>query len=230
MRAWQTFGAGALSAGLYLGFLLASRSGFRKKAYALFPDADDRDHAAAVFIRIRDGIERYLWIQTVTGAMIGLGCGGVMFLAGLNNAVFWAFLIFIACYIPVLGGLIGGVLPPVFAYLQFGDPWRAVAIFVGIQVIMFVVGSVVLPRMQRDSLNIDPVVVLLALAFWGAIWGVPGMFLSTPLTVMMIVILAQFRGSRWMAVLLSGDGAPESEPVLHPSATSSSAKAEAGVA
>ena len=68
--------------------------------------------------------------------------------------------------------------------------------------------------MQRDSLNIDPVVVLLSLAFWGAIWGIPGMFLSTPLTVTGIIILAQFQGSRWIAVLLSGDGEPEQEPVL----------------
>ncbi len=219
--ALQSFGAGAGAALIYLGFLLASRSGFRKKAYALFPDADDREHAAAVFVRIRDGIERYLWIQTVTGAAIALGCGVVMTVAGLHNAVFWAFLIFIAAYIPVVGGVIGGLLPPIFAMLQFGDPWRAGAIFAGIQAIMFVVGNVIQPRMQRDSLNIDPVVVLLALAFWGAVWGVPGMFLSTPLTVMIITVLAQFSGSRWIAVLLSGDGAPETEPVLSRSAPTS---------
>jgi AI-2 transport protein TqsA len=63
--------------------------------------------------------------------------------------------------------------------------------------------------MQGRSLNIDPVVVLLALAFWGAIWGVTGAFLSTPLTVMLMVILAQFSGTRWIAVLLSADGEPD---------------------
>jgi predicted PurR-regulated permease PerM len=64
--------------------------------------------------------------------------------------------------------------------------------------------------MQGDSLNMDPLVVLLSLAFWGALWGLPGMFLSTPLTVLVMIILAQFDGSRWIAVLLSRDGAPES--------------------
>jgi predicted PurR-regulated permease PerM len=62
--------------------------------------------------------------------------------------------------------------------------------------------------MQGDNQNIDPVVVLLSLAFWGKIWGVVGMFLSTPLAVMAMAILAEFRGSRWMAILLSGDGEP----------------------
>jgi len=50
--------------------------------------------------------------------------------------------------------------------------------------------------------------VLLALAFWGKLWGVAGMFLSTPLAVMAMAILAEFKGSRWIAVLLSGDGEP----------------------
>ena len=78
-----------------------------------------------------------------------------------------------------------------------------------LQAIQFVVGNIILPRMQGDSLNMDPIVVLLSLAFWGLIWGMTGMFLSTPLTVMVMVILAQFDGTRWLAVLLSADGQPE---------------------
>jgi predicted PurR-regulated permease PerM len=65
--------------------------------------------------------------------------------------------------------------------------------------------------MQGDNQNIDPVVVLLALAFWGKVWGVVGMFLSTPLAVMAMAILAEFQGSRWVAILLSGDGEPYAE-------------------
>jgi predicted PurR-regulated permease PerM len=62
--------------------------------------------------------------------------------------------------------------------------------------------------MQGDNQNIDPVVVLLSLALWGQLWGVVGMFLSTPLAVMAMAVLAEFKGSRWMAILLSGDGEP----------------------
>jgi predicted PurR-regulated permease PerM len=54
----------------------------------------------------------------------------------------------------------------------------------------------------------DPLIVMLSLAFWGSIWGLPGAFLSTPLTVLTMVILSQFEGSRWIAILLSGDGDP----------------------
>lgn len=216
-RAAQSFGGNAVLVLIYLGFLIASRQGFGRKVVSLFPDRNDRDHATAVFFRIRNGVERYLWIQTVTGGVIALGAWGIMALVGLPNSIFWAFLIFVACYVPVIGGAIGTVLPPLFALVEFPSFWPALFLFLGLEVIMFVVGNVIQPRMQSDSLNIDPVVVLLSLAFWGAIWGIPGMFLSTPLTVTGIIILAQFEGSRWIAVLLSGDGRPEQEPVLtHP--------------
>jgi predicted PurR-regulated permease PerM len=50
----------------------------------------------------------------------------------------------------------------------------------------------------------------LSLAFWGLIWGVPGAFLSTPLTVMAMAVLAEFSPTRWIAVMLSRDGKPYS--------------------
>jgi predicted PurR-regulated permease PerM len=210
--ALQGFTSGAVYVLIYLGFLIASRQGFAHKAHALFPDPREREHASTVFIRIRNGMERYLWIQAVTGAVIAVACWAAMATLGLHSAGFWAFLIFIVTFIPVLGGLIASVLPPLFALLQFEDWWHAVGLFVALQVILFVVGNVVLPKMQKDSLNIDPVVVLLSLAIWGALWGVVGMFLSTPLTVMAIIILTQFPGTRWIAILLSGDGEPQAEP------------------
>lgn len=207
-NALQSIGSGAVYVFIYLGFLIASRQGFSTKAAGIWPDPDGRKRALAVFNRIRDGVQRYLWIQTVSGAMIALLGYLLMSLVGLEHANFWAFLIFVLVFIPVLGGLVAGVLPPLFALLQFPDVWPAVILFGGLQVILFVIGTILLPRMQRDGLNIDPVVVLLSLALWGSIWGIPGMFLSTPLTVTVIVILGQFEGSRWIAVLLSGDGEP----------------------
>lgn len=214
----QTFGSTATYVLIYLGFLIASRPGFAKKSDNLFRTKREREYAEAVFVRIRVGVERYLWIQTVTGIIIAIGSWAVMAALGLNSPVFWAFLIFVVCYIPVIGGFVAGVLPALFALVQFSTWWPALMIFIGIQVILFVVGNVLLPKMQKDSLNIDPVIVLLSLAFWGSIWGMTGMFLSTPLTVAAIIILTQFPGSRWIAVLLSGDGDPRAETRAAPAA------------
>lgn len=216
LRGWLTAAAfqvqgiasGAFFVMVYLGFLLASQAGFRKKMVGLFPERDARQEALEVFERVRGGVEGYLWVQAVTGAMICAVAWMLMRAVGLQNAEFWTFVIFIVGFIPVLGGAIAGLAPPLFALVQFESYWPAVILLVGLQVLLFVVGNLVQPRMQGDNQNIDPIVVLLALAFWGKLWGVAGMFLSTPLAVMAMAILAEFKGSRWMAVLLSGDGEP----------------------
>jgi AI-2 transport protein TqsA len=205
----QNFASNAVLVLIYLGFIVASRKGFGRKIVALFPHHAQRDGAMQLFQRIRNGVEQYLWIQTVTGLMIAVAAWAVMMLVRLDNALFWAFLIFIAAYIPILGGAVGCILPPLFALVQFPDSfWPALILFTALEVIYFVVGNVVLPRMQGDTLNMDPTVVLLSLAVWGALWGVTGMFLSTPLTVAVMLILAQFDGTRWIAILLSEDGDP----------------------
>ncbi len=206
--ALQGVASNALLILVYLGFIIVSRRAFERKAVRLFVSRDERHEAFGVFLRVRDAVERYLWIQTVTGVIIAAGSWIVMALVGLDNAVFWAFLIFIVNYIPIVGAVAAIVLPAVFALVQFDGFGPALIVLTGLGVITFGVGNILLPRMQGDSLNMDPLVVMLSLAFWGALWGVTGMFLSTPLTVLVMVILAQFDGSRWIAILLSADGDP----------------------
>ncbi len=196
---------------VYLGFLIASRDNVRRKIVALFPERDERRDAVHVFDRVRQGVEGYIWVQTVTGLIIAVLCFAVMYAVGLENALFWAFVIFLLSYIPIIGGAVAGLAPPLFALVQFETYWQAAVLFGVIQVVLFIVGNIVQPRMQAEDQNIDPVVVLLSLAFWGALWGAAGAFLSTPLTVMAIAIMSEFRGSRWIAILLSSDGEPYPE-------------------
>jgi AI-2 transport protein TqsA len=201
---------------IYLGFLFASRGGFRHKIERLFPGQEEYAHAQAAFQHIRNGIERYLWIQTVTGLMIAIGSAIVLAAVGMPNAVFWGFLILVTSYVPIIGGMVGQFLPPLFALVEFNTYWQPGVVLAGLSVIQIIMGSVIFPRMQGRSLNLDPVVILLALSFWGLVWGVPGMFLSTPLTVMLMVVCEQFPGARWVAILLSSDGEPEAAELAAP--------------
>jgi AI-2 transport protein TqsA len=207
-RGLQTFAAAAAFVLVYLGFILASRRGWERKAVSLFGDRDERQEAVSAFLRIRNGVEQYLWVQTVTGLMIAVASWLAMTAIGLDNALFWAILIFIASYIPVVGGIVAVALPPIFAFVQFEALLPPLILFGVLQAINMFVGNIIQPRMQGRSLNIDPIVLLLALAFWSVVWGLPGAFLSTPLTTVMMVILAQFNGTHWIAVVLSADGDP----------------------
>jgi predicted PurR-regulated permease PerM len=204
----QSFATTAVFVLIYLGFILASRRGWERKTISLFPSRERRQDAVDAFLRIRNGVEQYLWVQTVTGLLIAVVSWVAMAAVGLDNAIFWSILIFIACYIPVVGGLVGIGIPSLFALVEFDTLWQAITLVVVLELTHAFVGNVVLPRMQGRSLNMDPIVLLLGLAFWTTVWGLSGAFLSTPLMTVTMVILAQFAGTRWIAVLLSGDGNP----------------------
>jgi AI-2 transport protein TqsA len=53
---------------------------------------------------------------------------------------------------------------------------------------------------------VSSLVVILALTLWGSLWGIVGMILSVPITVTMVIVMAQFSSTRWVAVLLSDRG------------------------
>jgi predicted PurR-regulated permease PerM len=207
-RGLSHFVEGAVFVLVYLGFLLASRRGFAAKFRAFFAGEDERAEAGRVFARVRRGVESYLWVQTVIGVMIAGVSAAIMLGCGLSHVAFWTVIIFLANYIPAIGAAIGVLFPALFGLMEFDDVIRAIVLVGGLEATHFVVSHVVQPRMQGRSLNLDPIVVLLALAFWGAVWGVVGAFLSTPLTVAIMAILAEFKASRPIAVLLSSDGEP----------------------
>lgn len=207
-------GEAAIFVLIYLGFLLASRRGFKAKSAALIPDGQQRREAERVFGRIRKGVESYILVQTMVGLIIAAASTVMMSLVGLHHVLFWAFIIFLANYIPAIGAAIGVLLPPLFGLVELDGLWRPLILVVGLEASHFVVSHVVQPRMQGKNLNLDPLVVLLSLAFWGLLWGLTGAFLSTPLTVMAMAILAEFRPTRPLAVLLSSDGRPYAEDLV----------------
>lgn len=199
---------GAVFVLIYLGFLLASSAGFAAKARLMFATDAAKAESERIMARVRHGVESYIWVQTLVGLIIGAVSAVIMLIMGLSHALFWAFIIFLASYIPVIGAAIGVLIPPLFGLVEFANPWQSLVLLVVLELVHFVVSHVLQPRMQGRSLNLDPVVVLFALAFWGLLWGVTGAFLSTPLTVLLMAILAEFPATRWLAVLLSSDGKP----------------------
>ena len=193
---------------IYLAFLFPASAVMPKKFNFIFGHGEGRKAAREVIHRIRHSMERYLWVQTVVSLIITILTYVTLLLLGLQNALFWAFVIFFLNFIPTIGSVVGVVLTTLVALVQFPSPAQALAVFAGVGIWQFLVGNFVQPRMTSDSLNLSAVVMLLALAIWSAIWGLAGAFLAAPLTVMLMIVLAQFPGTRWIAILLSADGKP----------------------
>ena len=129
-----------------------------------------------------------------------------MLFIGIDAPLFWAFLIFVLNFIPTIGSLIATTFPTIFAILQFGEFTPGFLVLAIIGSIQLVVGNFIEPKLMGNTLNISPLVVFLTLAIWGVMWGVIGMLLSVPITVILIIIMSEFPGTKPIAILLSQRG------------------------
>jgi len=192
---------------IYFGFMLGGRQRLIRKFDAIAGSSGSSPNR--LIERAAADIRTYLWVQTVTGAMITAAATAVMLAVGLNDVPFWTAIFFLLTFIPNIGVTVGSVAPALFALLQFSTTWQAIVIFAVIQIAAFVVGNVIYPRMQAETQNIDPIATILALSFWTFLWGITGAFLAVPLTLMLMMIFSQFDGTRWISATLSNDGKPD---------------------
>lgn len=195
----------ALLVALYVVFLLLERQGFAAKLEAMFPEARARARVAALLGEMKRRIETYIWIKTLMSLLTGLIVYGILLVVGIDYAAFWGLLVFLLNYIPVIGSFIATLFPALLALAQFDGVAPAVVVLLGCGAVQFLIGSVLEPRIAGNRLNISPLVVLFSLAVWGAIWGVAGMLLSVPITVIAVIVFAHFPATRPIAILLSGN-------------------------
>ena len=133
----------------------------------------------------------------------------------VDFAGFWAVIIFLLNYIPTIGSLLGILFPALLALVQFDTFVPFLIVTPSLAVIQVFIGNFLEPMMMGSSLNISPFATLVSLAVWGSIWGMPGMFLCVPITVIAMIIFAHFPRTRPITVMLSTDGRVawgESEP------------------
>ncbi len=201
---------------IYIAFLFMAASNWSEKLDAIFRDPDHRAQVREISADMVDGIEGYLWTQTVISALITVLTYITLLIFGVQNALLLCVLIFILNYIPTVGSILAAFVPLVFAiaqpewpaYMPESTMISAGLVFLGVSFWQFLIGNFVQPRIMGDTLNLSTLVVLLSLAVWGALWGIPGMFLSAPLTVIIMIVCNQFSSTKWFAILLSADGKP----------------------
>lgn len=191
---------------LYTLFVVLEEANFQSKLKVLFPDKEQYHRLAEILQKIEKSISSYLGLKTLVSLITGVLSYITLLIIGVDSPAFWAFLIFVLNFIPTIGSLIGTLFPAAFALLQFGTVMPGVYVLIFVGVIQIIVGNIVEPRLMGSSMNISPLVTIIALSFWGLIWGIAGMVLSVPITVIMIIIFSQFEKTERVAILLSEKG------------------------
>jgi predicted PurR-regulated permease PerM len=190
----------------YLIFLFIEESNFKMKMHLIFSNPEKYTEIKVLLGNIEHSITHYIGLKTLISFISATVCFITLFAFGVNSPLFWASLIFIMNFIPVIGALLAVILPSLFAMIQFREMTSALFLFFILGTIQTLILNLLEPKLMGDSLNISPLVALFALAFWGAIWGITGMIVSVPITVIIIILLAHFERTRPIAILLSHQG------------------------
>jgi AI-2 transport protein TqsA len=150
-------------------------------------------------------LRRFMIVRTFASILTGLVVWLFALGAGLELAAAWGAIAFALNYIPFLGPFVATALPTLFAIAQF-DSWQTAAvIFASLNVIQFIIGSYLEPRLTGASLAISPFAVIFAVFFWSFMWGIAGAFIGVPMLIAFIVYCAGTPSGKWIATLLSSN-------------------------
>ncbi len=150
--------------------------------------------------KIRKYVVTKFFLSATTGVLVAI----ILNTLGLSMASVFGILAFFLNFIPSIGSVIATLLPLPIAVAQFQSPlmWLWVVLLPG--AVQMAIGNGLEPKLMGEGMKLHPVVVLLALAFWGLLWGVIGMVLSVPLTATVRIIMVQFQTTRPVGDLLAG--------------------------
>jgi predicted PurR-regulated permease PerM len=186
---------------LYMIFIFAEQAVFRRKILAV---AESRGHdAGSALHSISIRIQRYLGVKTVTSLVTAVLCYSVLLYLNLPYALLFGFMTYLLNYIPTFGSFAAAILPIATALATregLTDPLIVAGTYVLVNVTL---GSFLEPRLLGRELNLSPLVVILSVVVWAALWGITGTFLAVPLTATAQIILSYFDSTHGIAILLS---------------------------
>ncbi|HIE76671.1 MAG TPA: AI-2E family transporter [Gammaproteobacteria bacterium] len=190
-------------------FLMVESATIPDKLRAISADPDKTIGNLSAFM---ESVNSYLVIKALMSFITALAITVYLLVLGVDFAVLWGAFAFFMNFVPYIGSIIAAV-PAVTLSLIDAGPAIALAVGAGFLVANIVVGSLLEPRYMGRGLGLSTLVVFVSLLFWGWVFGPVGMFLSTPLTMLVKIALESDPRSRWISVLLSAQAPGKSSRI-----------------
>ncbi|MEM1328015.1 MAG: AI-2E family transporter [Bacteroidota bacterium] len=150
-----------------------------------------REHGQKVITRVRRVAQQYLvGMLTVMGILAVLNSLG-LWLIGVEYAIFWGCLGALLAAIPYIGTIIGGILPLLYTLATTDTLWQPIAVVLLYQTVQAIEGNFITPKVVGSNVQINTLIAVFAMIFWGTLWGVGGIILAIPLTAIVKIMLAQ---------------------------------------
>ena len=166
------------------------------------------DPGASGFGRVTaltEDVRKYMTVLTGINFLVGLGDTVFLLILGVDYALLWGLLAWFMGYIPSIGFIIALIPPVLMAYAQYGLQ-TALVVLVGYILINGGVQNFIQPKVMGQKLKISPVVVFVGLFIWGYLLGGIGAILAVPMTLLVLIIMENFEGTRPLAILMRYTG------------------------
>jgi AI-2 transport protein TqsA len=209
LRDWATSLAGTaadvlaegLVVGVYLLFLILEAANFPQRIRSGF-DAARSERILEIIARINVAVASYLRVKVLASLILAAPATIVLWAFGVKAALLWGVLTFLLNFIPYLGSAVACTLPTLLAFLELEPGWRPIAVAILLIADHSLSGYVIEPSLTGKAVNLSPLVILLALAFWGLCWGLEGMLLAVPLTAVLRIVLDHLPMTRPIAQMM----------------------------
>jgi AI-2 transport protein TqsA len=196
--------AEAIQVVFFLALILVETGRLPRRTRAVFA-SDQADRILTTVGNINAAIASYLKVKVRASVVLAIPAMLVLWLAGIQWVVLWGTLTFFANFVPYLGSVVACSLPLLFGFFDLGLGWRILAASALLPVVHVTSAYLVEPAMTGKAVDLSPLVVLIALAFWGLCWGLTGMILAVPLTAMLKIILDSTPRTRPFSGLMGGE-------------------------
>ena len=152
--------------------------------------------------KIESDTVTYFGTKTAMSLGTAVLSGIVLLLFDASYIYISMLIIFLMNFIPIVGSLVAVVIVFGLFLLTNGLSGTAGGLVASLMAVQVIFGSILEPRIAGKALNMSPLVIILSLYLWGWIWGVIGMFLSVPMTILIMVVTKHVRSQK------AADGAP----------------------
>jgi len=166
---------------------------------------DPRSSIVSRITELTEDVRKYITVLTGINFLVGLGDTIFLFFMGVPYAVLWGLLAWFMGYIPSIGFMIALIPPVLMAYALYGLQ-TAVIVAVGYILINGGIQNFIQPKIMGDRLKVSPLVVFIGLFIWGYLLGGIGAILAVPMTMLVIIIMENFEGTRPIAILMRFTG------------------------
>ncbi len=160
--------------------------------------------------KLTEDVRKYMTVLTGINFLVGVGDTIFLMIMGVPYALLWGLLAWFMGYIPSIGFMIALIPPVLMAYALYGLQ-TALIVAVGYILINGGIQNFIQPKIMGQSLKVSPLVIFVGLFIWGYLLGGIGAILAVPMTMLVIIIMENFEGTRPIAVLMRFTGEEKKE-------------------